>query len=265
MKHPIWSFQDFARHIVYPHSGPITYAHFLSAAFCYDLFGCGLIISYCRFTWFIYPYPSGLLHWHWGKHMIAPVPVQQPWRIWVKLTLTKYNKAWTVHTLQWRYNEHYGVSNHQPHDCLLNRLFRCRSKKTSKLHITGLCAGNSPRRGPVMRKMIPFDDVIMIFLETHVMMSSVQWTESMIFVCVLLFAVLVSALLSFTPPGSSVPSPNDITPLTPWVPSPNDLTPPGPWVPPSQWPPPDLTGAFIAFWWGQEPDRGAPNTQLLCN
>ena len=32
------------------------------------------------------------------------------------------------HTLQWRHNGRGGVSNHQPHDCLLNRLFRCRSK-----------------------------------------------------------------------------------------------------------------------------------------
>ena len=47
-------------------------------------------------------------------------------------------------TSLWRHNGHNGVSNHQPHDCLLNRLFRPRSKKTSKLRITGLCAGNSP-------------------------------------------------------------------------------------------------------------------------
>ena len=46
--------------------------------------------------------------------------------------------------LQWRHNEHDGVSNHQPHDCLLNRLFRRRWKKISKLRVTGLCAGNSP-------------------------------------------------------------------------------------------------------------------------
>ena len=32
-------------------------------------------------------------------------------------------------SLQWRYNEHDGVSNHQPHDCLLNHLSRRRSKK----------------------------------------------------------------------------------------------------------------------------------------
>ena len=50
-------------------------------------------------------------------------------------------------TLQWRHNGCDGISIHQPPDCLLNRLFRCRSKKTSKLRITGLCAGNSPITG----------------------------------------------------------------------------------------------------------------------
>ena len=47
-------------------------------------------------------------------------------------------------SLQWRHNERDGVSNHQPHDCLLKRLFTRRSNKTSKLRITGLCEGNSP-------------------------------------------------------------------------------------------------------------------------
>ena len=47
------------------------------------------------------------------------------------------------------------------------RLFRRRAKKTSKLCVTGLCVGNSPgpvnslHKGPVTRKMFPFDDVIM--------------------------------------------------------------------------------------------------------
>ena len=73
----------------------------------------------------------------------------------------------TPHTLQWRHNGQDGVSNHQPHDCLLNRLFRCRTKKTPKLRVTGLCAGNSPVTGefpgqwPATRKMFPFDEVIM--------------------------------------------------------------------------------------------------------
>ena len=46
-----------------------------------------------------------------------------------------------------RHNEHDGVSNHQPHDWLLNRLFMCTSNKTSKLCLTGLCAWNSPVTG----------------------------------------------------------------------------------------------------------------------
>ena len=70
--------------------------------------------------------------------------------------------------LRWHHNDPDGVSNHQPHGCLLNRLFRRRSKKTSKLRVTGLCVGNSPgpvnspHKGPVTRKMFPFDDVIMV-------------------------------------------------------------------------------------------------------
>ena len=50
-------------------------------------------------------------------------------------------------TLQWRHSEHEGISNYQSHNWLLNRLFRRRSKKTSKLHVTGLCEGNSPLTG----------------------------------------------------------------------------------------------------------------------
>ena len=47
-------------------------------------------------------------------------------------------------SLRWRHNGHDGVSNHQHHHCLLNPLFRRRSKKTLKLRVTGLCVGNSP-------------------------------------------------------------------------------------------------------------------------
>ena len=34
--------------------------------------------------------------------------------------------------LQWRYNDSDGVSNHQPHDCLLNRLFKVQVKENIK-------------------------------------------------------------------------------------------------------------------------------------
>ena len=68
-------------------------------------------------------------------------------------------------SLQRRHNEHDGVPNHQPHGCLLNRLFRRRSKKASKLRVTALWEGNSPVtgefEGPITLKMFPFDDVVM--------------------------------------------------------------------------------------------------------
>ena len=78
-----------------------------------------------------------------------------------------------LRTLRWRYIGPDSDSTHQPHGCLLSRLFRRRSKKTSKLRVTGLSVGNSPGTGefpvnsphkwPVTRKMCPFDDVIMIW------------------------------------------------------------------------------------------------------
>ena len=50
--------------------------------------------------------------------------------------------------LQW-HNKRDGASNHWRLDCLFNRLFRCigRSKKTSKLRVTGPCEENSKRTG----------------------------------------------------------------------------------------------------------------------
>ena len=47
-------------------------------------------------------------------------------------------------TLQRRDNECDGVSNHRCLECLLNRLFKLRSKKTSQFRVTDLCEGNPP-------------------------------------------------------------------------------------------------------------------------
>ena len=70
-------------------------------------------------------------------------------------------------TLLWRHNEPDCVSNHQPHDCLLNRLSGTDQRKhqssTSLAFVWGIHRGpvNSPHKWPVTRKMFPFDDVIM--------------------------------------------------------------------------------------------------------
>ena len=74
-----------------------------------------------------------------------------------------------VFSLKWRRNELGGVSNQRRLDYLLNRMFRRRQKKTSMLCVTGLCEGNSPGtgdfplKGPVTRKVFPFQDVIMLY------------------------------------------------------------------------------------------------------
>ena len=73
-----------------------------------------------------------------------------------------------VCSLQWRHNEHYSVSNHQPQDCLLNRLFGRRSKKTSKLRVIGLCAGNSPGTGEFLAQMASNAENVSIWWHHHV-------------------------------------------------------------------------------------------------
>ena len=47
-------------------------------------------------------------------------------------------------SLQLRHNERVSISNHGRLECLLNHLFRRRSKKISELCVTGLCGGNPP-------------------------------------------------------------------------------------------------------------------------
>ena len=69
--------------------------------------------------------------------------------------------------LQWRHNGRVSVSNHQPHHCLLKRLFRRRSKKTSKLRVTGLCEGNSPGTGEFPAEMASNAENVSIWWRHH--------------------------------------------------------------------------------------------------
>ena len=45
--------------------------------------GFALLCFVVVIHWLIFPYPSGLLHWHCGNLTIAPVPAKQPWWIWI--------------------------------------------------------------------------------------------------------------------------------------------------------------------------------------
>ena len=78
-------------------------SHKTCAEFCCALVCMGNIIAVSGFIWIIHPYPSGLLHCHWGNHMgnhmIAPVTVKLtwriPWRIWVKSTFA--DSSWSCY------------------------------------------------------------------------------------------------------------------------------------------------------------------------
>ena len=76
--------------------------------------------------------------------------------------------------LRWRHNDHAGVSNHQPHGCLLNRLFRRKSKKTSKLRVTGLCAGNSPGTGEFPAQMASCAENVSIWWRHHALLCGYE-------------------------------------------------------------------------------------------
>ena len=91
---------------------------------------------------------------------------------------TEIDNCWNVFlALRWRHKIRDSVSNHQSHDCLLNRVFRCRSKKTSKLRVTGLCAGNSPVTGEFPAQMASNAENVSIWWRHHE--ASILYTVSM--------------------------------------------------------------------------------------
>ena len=96
----------------------------------------------------------------------------------------------TIHPFCWRCHNAITLTSQWPRWRLqspasrwFTHSFRRRSKKTSKLRVTGLCAGNSPgpvnspHKGPVTRKMFSFDDVIMA-LKINETSTGFWWTLS---------------------------------------------------------------------------------------
>ena len=121
-----------------------------------DSYHRGIVIYMHIFHNYVVVSPDAI----WYAIIVHRVPFQC--LEWIWLNYQRISIA-----LRWRHNGCDSVSNHQPRECLLRRLIRRTSKKTSKLRVTGLCVGNSPgpvnspHKGPVTRKIFPFDDVIM--------------------------------------------------------------------------------------------------------
>ena len=108
---------------------------------------------YGRYGLFMYSlecYYGGYFHDYFAfREINTKIPLR-----WAHTSFTSsVHASFSINSLQWRQNRRDNVSNHQPHDCLLNRLFWRRSKKTLKLRVTGLCVGNSPGTGefPALR------------------------------------------------------------------------------------------------------------------
>ena len=94
-----------------------------------------------------------------------------------------------THTsLQWCQNEHNGVSNDQPRDCLLNRLFRRRSKETSKLSVSGLCARNSPVTGEFPTERASYTKNVSIWWRHNVWVAIVMYAVGIV-TCVCLVGI----------------------------------------------------------------------------
>ena len=122
--------------------------------------------------------------------LVARTIVEVP-LIWYTMTLMsliklhRYDTALLMYlntSLRWRHNGRDSVSNHQPHDGFLNRLFRRRSKKTSKLRVTGLCARNSPGTGEFPAQMASNAENVSIWWRhhgnTHVpYLTGMDWTD----------------------------------------------------------------------------------------
>ena len=99
-------------------------------------------------------------------------PLSEPVMVSLLTHICVTRPQW-VNALHWRHNGHDSVSKHQPHDCLLNRLFRRRSKKISKLRVTGLCAGNSPETSEFPAQMASNAENVSIWWRHHG-----QWNSS---------------------------------------------------------------------------------------
>ena len=110
-----------------------------------------------------------MLHYIW-LHYNSLLPKCMGFLVHCKVWYRHQHSACVIVSLslQWRHNGHDCISNHQPHHSLLNHLFGCRSKKTSKTRVTGLCVGNSPGTGEFPAQMASYAENVSIWWRHHV-------------------------------------------------------------------------------------------------
>ena len=123
------------------------------------------------------------IYWHQVMTGLVVLSVQTAWVCSRKIVACRLffyiNTEMTRHFLvdhgpedliHWRHTEHRGVSNQWHHDCLLNRLFKVDQRKHESSASLAFVRGfhrwpvNSSHKGPVTRKIFPFDGVVMIYV-----------------------------------------------------------------------------------------------------
>ena len=87
----------------------------------------------------------------------------------------KYPWWYPHHSLQWHHNERNCVSNHQPHECLINRLLRHRWKRILKFRVSGLCEGNSPATSEFPAQRASNAENVFIWWRHHVNTNVHTW------------------------------------------------------------------------------------------
>ena len=124
-------------------------------------------------------------------------------RLWINVqdnhyfTHILYGNLLRTIPLRWRHNERDGASSHQPYDCLLNRLFRHRSKKTSKLRVTGLCVGNSPGTGEFPAQMASYAENVSIWWRHHAILCPIGVVKFLTFLKYNLYTLCLMILDQF--------------------------------------------------------------------
>ena len=127
---------------------------------------------------------QGIFPWYKSPDLRLHPQLPQQMSSW------RYQSSSPSLSLEWCHNERDGVSNHWRLDSLSNRLFKSRSKKTSKLPSLACVRGihrwpmDSPYKGPVTRNMFPFDDVNMILF---IPIFFVQFTDKCLSFCPQIF------------------------------------------------------------------------------
>ena len=119
----------------------------------------------------LYCYGDYKKYCYWIETVFGNCPHKKYWGTFSRHSATYHVKLcpdWHSISKPWRHNGRDSISNQQPHDCLLNRLFKHRSKKTSKLRVTGLCVVNSPGTGEFPAQMASNAENISICWRHHV-------------------------------------------------------------------------------------------------